>query len=334
MSRKSSLYPLLFAPELKGYLWGGRNLEQLLGRELPPGKIAESWEIAAHPDGASIVTNGLYAGQSLAVVYKKMGIELIGRNNAWAQDRDKFPLLVKLLDAADKLSVQVHPDDDYALTHEGNELGKTEMWVVLHARPGAEIILGVREGTSPDIFRRGISEGTLGDFLHRIPVNTGDHICVPSRSVHAIMDGLLIAEIQQNSNTTYRVFDWNRTENSVPRALHVDKAMDVINFNMVEPRLIPAEIVEDKLGVRRSRLCQNRYFTTERVELAGGAAFEHNLTGDSLEIWGVIDGSVVIDEITLSAVEFTLLPAYLGEFKVSTTSGATCLRVFVEGVPE
>mgnify|MGYP001317286758 CR=1 FL=1 len=224
----------------------------------------------------------------------------------------------------------MHPDDTYALAHEGNELGKTEMWVVLHARPGAEIILGLRGGTTPDLFRRGIAEGTLDRYLHKIKVKAGDHICVPSGSVHAILDGLLIAEIQQNSNTTYRVFDWNRTENGVPRTLHVDKAMEVINFGMVEPRLPPVEVVSDNRGIRRSILCRNKYFTTEKVELNAGAEFQHNLNGETFEIWGVMDGNVALNEVDLSTVEFTLLPAFLGRFTVSASKGAACLRVYVE----
>lgn len=331
MSRSfTQLYPLLFTPALKSYIWGGRNLKEQLGRELPDGPVAESWEIAAHEDGTSIVSNGVFAGHSLAYVHDLLGIELIGRHNSWAQERGKFPLLVKLLDAADKLSVQVHPDDTYAQANEGNELGKTEMWVVLHARPGAEIILGIRSGTTPDGFRTGILNGMLEQYLHRIPVKSGDHICVPSGTLHAILDGILIAEIQQNSNITYRVFDWNRADNGNPRALHIDKAMEVINFGMVEPNLPTAEFIDDVNGVRRSLLCRNKYFTTERIEFDKGAEFTNALTGDSFEIWGVIDGTVNINEVALHGVRFALLPAFLGPLSVTASHGATCLRVFVE----
>jgi len=133
----TTFYPLLFTPVLKDYIWGGRNLEKL-GRDLPDGIIAESWEIAGHPDGTTAVANGTYAGKLLTEIQEELGLDLIGTNCAWAQERGKFPLLIKLLDANRPLSVQVHPKDDYALAHEGNELGKTEMWVVLHAEPGAK----------------------------------------------------------------------------------------------------------------------------------------------------------------------------------------------------
>jgi mannose-6-phosphate isomerase len=330
MSDRADIYPLLFEPVLKTYIWGGRTLAERLGRALPPGNVAESWEIAAHEDGASIVSNGRFAGQPLTAVHAALGLDLTGRNSAWAQARGKFPLLVKLLDAHDRLSVQVHPDDEYALAHEGNELGKTEMWVVLHAEPGARVILGVRAGTTAAGFRQAIADGTLEQHLHSVPIAPGDFVCVPSGTVHAILEGALIAEVQQNSNTTYRVYDWNRAQDGRGRALHVDKALDVINFAQVEPALVPPHLVDERDGVRRRLLCRNRYFTTERVELAAGAAYQGACDGRTLEIWGVIDGRAGVAGLPLAAVRFTLLPAALGPFSVTSAAGAVCLRCYVE----
>lgn len=329
MGIRDDLYPLLFEPVLKDYVWGGRNFERLLGRQLPEGIVAESWEIAAHEDGASIVTNGRYSGWPLTAVHAELGLDLIGSNNAWAQERGKFPLLIKLLDAHDKLSVQVHPDDDYALREEGNELGKTEMWVVLHAAPGSAIILGVREGTTPDRFRAAIEDGTLENYLHTIPLTQGDVICVPAGSVHALLNGALIAEIQQNSNTTYRVYDWNRQREGKARPLHIRQAMDVIDFAQIEPRLPAPEQVASEGGVTRYRLCANRYFVTERVEFDPGAVFHGRCDSSSLEIWGAIEGEVMVREQCLRAVQFTLLPAAMGDFRVRATGNATCLRTYV-----
>ncbi len=323
-------YPMLFVPVLKDYIWGGRNLARLLGRDLPDGRVAESWEIAAHEDGVAVVANGPYAGMSLTAVHERLGLKLIGTNNRWAQDRGKFPLLIKLLDAQDKLSIQVHPDDSYALAHEGNELGKTEMWVVLHATPEAAIILGVRAGTTPEMFREAIEKGTLEDHIHTLPVQAGDAVCVPSGTVHAILSGVVIAEIQQNSNTTYRVYDWNRTQNGVARPLHIDKALDVINFDVVEPQLATPRLLSDEAGIRRYALCQNQYFTTERVEFDDAAEFSGLLNGDSLEIWGVIDGHIAVNDVSMAAVQFTLLPAALGSYRVKASGPATCLRTYVE----
>jgi len=321
---------MTFTPVFKDYLWGGRNLEKL-GRKLPAGIIAESWEIAGHEDGTSVVKNGFWAGKELTEVHTELGLDLIGCNNAWAQERGKFPLLVKLLDANKPLSVQVHPDDGYALANEGNELGKTEMWVVLRAEPGAELILGVKAGTTPQAFRQGIMDGVLEPYLHHLPVKAGDHICVPAGTLHAIMEGLLIAEIQQNSNATYRVYDWNRVRaDGKLRPLHIDKALDVIDFERVEPGLCPPELVAEGKGLRRFELCRNRYFVTERVEMEAGAMYRGECNGDSLEIWGVIEGRVEVSELPLEAVHFTLLPAALGKFRVRAKSKATLLRTYVD----
>lgn len=325
------LYPMTFEPVLKDYIWGGRNLARL-GRDLPAeGVIAESWEIAAHEDGTTRVANGPYAGKPLTEVREALGLDLIGRNCAWAQERAKFPLLVKLLDANRRLSVQVHPRDEYALAHEGNELGKTEMWVVLHAEPGAEVILGVKAGTTRPAFREAIEEGRLEPHLHRLPVQAGDHLCVPAGSLHAILAGALIAEIQQNSNTTYRVYDWNRVgDDGKPRPLHVDRALEVIDFDQVEPALTPPRPVVDAGPVRRWVLCRNEYFTTERVEIDEGAGYSGACNGDSLEIWGVVEGQVEVETLALEAVRFVLLPAALGAFTIRAKSKAALLRTYVE----
>lgn len=325
----NDLYPLLFSPVLKDYVWGGRNLELLFDRALPPGIIAESWEIAAHPDGASVVRNGRFANQTLPQVHQQLGLELLGTNSQWAQERGKFPLLIKLLDAQQNLSVQVHPNDDYAQKHEGNELGKSEMWVVLHAQPDAAIIYGVTEGTTPDKFRQAIADGKLEPYLHRVSVRTGDVVCVPAGTLHAILGGTVIAEIQQNSNTTYRVYDWNRKTTGKPRPLHVDKALDVINFAQVEPSLCQPELVSDEEGVKQFRLCANRYFVTERVEMAAGSEWHGVCDGRTFEIWGCVAGTAVLNHTPLPAISFTLLPAALGPFTVQAATSATLLRTYV-----
>lgn len=324
------LYPLLFEPVLKSYLWGGRNLE-LLGRALPPdGVIAESWEIAGHAAGDTVVANGPYAGRTLTQLHAALGLELIGSRNAWAQARGKFPLLVKLIDASQALSVQVHPDDDYASLHEGDELGKTEMWVALHARPGAELILGVAAGTTREAFGAGIAAGAIEPLLHRVPVKAGDHVCVPAGTLHAILDGMILVEIQQNSNTTYRVYDWGRVDaDGRPRPLHIAEALDVIDFDRAAPNLCPPVLIAEADGVRRSELCRNRYFVTERVELAPGATFDGRCDGATLEIWGAIAGSATVNGVALTAVRFALLPAALGEFSVTAAEAATLLRTYV-----
>ena len=333
MTSTVSLYPLTFTPALQQYVWGGRNLERLFGRELPPGNIAESWEISAHPAGISVVDNGPLAGLTLPQLQKQLGLELTGKNAAKDVQREQFPLLIKLLDAQQRLSVQVHPNDNYARLHEDAESGKSEMWVVLHAEPKAAVILGVREGTTPSAFRQAIAANSLEQYLHRLPVKSGDFVCVPSGSLHAILGGLVIAEVQQSSNATYRVYDWGR--NAAKRPLHVDKAMKVINFQQVEPGLPEPVPLPDHQEYRREILCRNNHFTVERLSFAAGKGFRGRCDGRTFELWGVIRGSAAVkaavSTVDLSVVRFVLLPAALGDFEIRALEEATLLRVYIDG---
>ncbi|MBN1231332.1 MAG: class I mannose-6-phosphate isomerase [Anaerolineales bacterium] len=326
---KHKFYPMLFNPILKDYIWGGKNLAKF-GRPLPEeGVVAESWEIAAHQAGDTMISNGLYEGKSLSQIYQKLGLDLIGKKNQWAQDRGIFPLLIKLLDASKPLSVQVHPDDNYALEHEGNELGKTEMWVILKAEPEAAVILGVEKETNAEEFRQAIVKGTLEKYLHKIPVQAGDVINVPSGSVHAILEGIVLTEIQQNSNTTYRVYDWNRLgSDGVPRELHIEQGLDVIDYRQVQPQKVIPEILENTEGSRIEVLEHNCYFTTQRVTLKKGTTFSGNCDGESLEIWGVLSGSVELNSTHLEEIQFTLLPASMGEYSLKALDDTILLRVF------
>lgn len=329
------LYPMTFEPVLKDYIWGGFNLARVLPRPVPTDKAyAEAWTISAHQNGNCVVENGALAGQSLAGLVQRLGLDLLGTRAEWAHERGKFPLLVKVLDACRELSVQVHPDDAYALANEGNELGKTEMWVVLSARPGAEIILGVTPGTTRENFRQAIVDGKLEPHLHRLAVKAGDVVCVPAGSLHAILDGLLIAEIQQNSDTTYRVYDWNRLgHDGKPRQLHVDRALDVINFGQVAPSLVEPKPLDAPEGVGRFELCRNRYFVVERWVVPAGMTYRGNCDGSTLEIWGAVEGQVSIsgggEQVGLRAIDFALLPAGMGDFTITTSKATTLLRTYL-----
>jgi mannose-6-phosphate isomerase len=326
------LYPLTFSPVLKPYVWGARNLERLYGRVLPAGKIAESWEIAAHPAGMSIVDNGPLAGYSLQQLQEQMGLALLGSSAAQSVRTGRFPLLVKLLDAQRRLSVQVHPDDAFARSHENEEYGKSEMWVVLHAEPDAAIILGVREGTTKSAFRQAIATGKLEQYLHRLALRSGDFVCVPSGSLHAILGGLVIAEIQQSSDVTYRVYDWSR--NDPERPLHVDRALQVINFEQIEPGLPAAEPLATDLNYRHELLCRNSHFTVERLYLQAGGRFTGRCDGRSLELWGTASGLAVLEwtggSTELEASRFALMPAAMGDYAVLAREAATMLRVYAE----
>jgi mannose-6-phosphate isomerase len=326
-------YPLLFEPVLKDYLWGGRSLERLFGRRLPPGPTAESWEISGHPDGETVVANGPAKGIGLADLHRRLGAALAGRRAAGSRH---FPLLIKLLDAADRLSLQVHPGDEFARERENGQLGKSEMWVVLHADPGAAVILGVRAGTDARRFRAAADAGALEPLLHTIPIQAGDFVCVPSTSLHAILGRAVIAEIQQSSNITYRVFDWNRAgPDGRPRQLHLEKALQVINFDQIEPALPRAQPLGAPAGVGRWLLCRNEHFLVERLEVGGAAAFGGACNGESLEIWGTIAGDATVtggdESVALPAVRFVLLPATLGAYQIVNSADvpATLLRVYL-----
>lgn len=224
------LYPMTFEPVYHEKLWGGRRLETLFQRKLPSGRIGESWDVAAHPNGMSIVNRGSLQGSTLAQVAAEYPDELYGTS---ALVPERFPLLVKIIDAQQALSVQVHPDDAYGREHEQGEYGKTEAWYVLHAEPGATVVYGLHPDVTKESFRRLVESGRTEEGLREIPVQAGDILHIPAGLVHALGAGVVVAEVQQNSDTVYRVFDWNRVDDSgQPRELHVDKAFDVINFTM------------------------------------------------------------------------------------------------------
>jgi len=309
----SELYPLIFTPILKQYLWGGRNLEKL-GRVIPPNiKVAESWEISSHADGMTLVSNGHFAGKNLSELLTILGVDLVGTRNLWALERGIFPHLVKLLDAEDNLSIQVHPDDDYAREHVSDtELGKSEMWVVLDAKPEAAVIFGFSEELTTETFQGLIEKGTLERSLNYIKVKPGDHLCVPPGTLHAILKGVLLAEIQQNSNTTFRVYDWGRTDDhGRARELHIAKALDVINFQQVNEQLPKAKIIDKNERFQRELLCVSPYFTVERLTFYQNFEYFGECDGSSLEIWGVVYGCAEIEGLLMDQVGFTLLPAGL-----------------------
>jgi len=321
------LYPLTFDPIFKDYVWGGRNLAEKLGRSLPDGIVAESWDIAAHPNGSSLVNAGSMQGKTLGEVMALWGEALVGSNSQPALELGKFPLLIKLLDANRWLSVQVHPDDAYGLAHE-QEFGKTEMWIVLHAEPGAEIIYGFVPGVTRERYAQEIADERAADSLQRLPVKKGDVIFVPAGAIHALGPGIIVAEIQQNSDTTYRIYDWGR-----PRPIHLEQALAVLDFGMVTPGPVrPRTLIkEDGLHVEQLAVCP--YFETNRIILPPDNAFYGFCDGATFEVWGVLEGRATIEwsgePVTLAGVSWALLPADMGEFQVIAEEQSTLLRVIV-----
>ncbi len=326
MENSQGLYPLTFSPVFKDYPWGGRNLEHF-GRTLPAGIVAESWDVAAHPNGSSPVRDGMWQGRALNDLVAELGEALVGERCTAAAEAGRFPLLIKLLDANTWLSVQVHPDDAYALAHEG-EPGKTEMWVVLEAQPGAELLFGFNRPITKEDYAQAIADGRAEEPLHRMAVQKGDVVFVPPGAMHALGPGIVVAEIQQNSDTTYRVYDWGR-----PRPLHLEKALAVTNFDIVgaKPAVPNVVLNEDKLRVEVLAICP--YFQTERLTMPAAGAFFSESDGMTFDIFGVLAGRARIEwdgaPVTLEAVDWVLIPAEMGEYQVVAETDAQLLRVFV-----
>ncbi len=220
----SNLDPVKLSPAFKDYLWGGVRLKSEFNKQCDFERVAESWELSAHKDGQSIVTGGAYNGLSMSEYIGSLGKDALGQR---CGKYDYFPLLIKLIDAKGDLSVQVHPSDEYALAHEG-EYGKTEMWYILDCDEGASLYYGFSRDVSRDEYAAAIEEGRLTELLNKVSVKQGDVFFIPAGTVHAIGAGILICEIQQNSNTTYRVYDYNRRDKDGNlRPLHIEKALEV-----------------------------------------------------------------------------------------------------------
>ena len=324
------LYPLRFTPVYFEKVWGDRRLETVMGRTLPPGQpIGESWEVADHPHGKSVIINGPLRGTSLHELIQHEPEALLGAH-VRALRGDTFPLLVKYIDADDQLSVQVHPDDAYAQAHEG-ELGKTEMWYVLHADPDAAIIAGLREGVTKEAFIEALEDGDPASLLHHLPMKTGEAILIPAGRIHALLPGLLVLEIQENSDTTYRLYDWGRVGlDGKPRELHIDKALTVTDWAdyAAKPETEHPELLGDN---RRSVLTVSPYFTVEKYTLASEQVF--HLHGDRFHILNCVAGA---GELTwqdgmemLRYGDSVLLPADLTDFAIQPDRGASFLLSYV-----
>ena len=225
-------YPLRFQPIYQERLWGGDHHRRLLGAEVPAGgAIGESWEIADRPQAETKIRNGELAGRTLREVTAEHPEALLGPG---ARPDDRFPLLVKFIGSRDRLSLQVHPDDAYAKRHHPGELGKTEMWYILDAEPGAELMIGFRTPQTREAVSEAIAAGRFEDMVRRVPVKPGEAFFLPAGRVHAIGAGIMLAEIQENSDVTYRVYDYNRRDaQGRPRELHVDRALDVMHYDDV-----------------------------------------------------------------------------------------------------
>ncbi|MFT3952526.1 MAG: class I mannose-6-phosphate isomerase [Oscillospiraceae bacterium] len=304
---------LKLKPAFKDYLWGGTRLRDDFKKDCAFEKIAESWELSCHKDGDSVIANGADAGKTLAA-YLAENTAALGTSCARF---DNFPILIKLIDAKDNLSVQVHPDNDYALRVEG-EYGKTEMWYIVDCDEGAELLYGFASEVSKEEFARRIADNTLLSVTNSVPVKKGDVFFIAAGTLHAIGKGILIAEIQQNSNTTYRIYDYGRVgADGKTRPLHVEKALDVTALCPAQP--YPESPVVTHAGYTEQLLAQCDYFHVTKLDVTANAALE--VTGESFVSLLFLDGAG-----TLSgggqALEFAkgdsfFLPAGFGNYMIS-----------------
>ena len=311
-------------PAFKDYLWGGTKLRDEFGKLCDYDKVAESWELSCHKDGNSVIASGEFAGTSLADYITGAEKEALGSHCAKFEN---FPILIKLIDAKDNLSGQVHPDNDYALRVEG-EYGKTEMWYVVDCDPGASLLYGFRREISKEEFRRRIENNTLLEVANRVEVHPGDVFFIEARTLHAIGSGILIAEIQQNSNTTYRVYDYGRVgADGKPRQLHVEKALDVTRLTPPDrPCGRPQAVPESFGGCTSLLLAECEYFTVRELEIFSRG--ELTADGTSFHSLLVLDGSFTLsmdgEEMPLKKGDSVFVPAASGTYAL-TGSGKAIL---------
>lgn len=322
------LGPILLRGSLHETIWGGRNLATIAGKALPAGAaVGESWETALD----ATATDGAFAGRTLGDLVEELGVALIG-TRAREVLGARFPLLAKFIDAQAKLSVQVHPDDAYASAHERGALGKTEAWYILHAEPGAAIVYGLNRNASREEVRQAIAETRLEGLLRDEAVRAGDVIFVPAGTVHAIGGGIVLYELQEYSDITYRLYDYGRLQDGAPRPLHVDQALDVMRYApAAATRATPLEVARGREHGRRV-LVACRYFLLEELLVDGGSA--HRTQPTSCQIVSVLGGACEIraegGTVRLGLGETAVLPATLGDY---TLHGERA-RVLRSSVPD
>ncbi|MDO5150853.1 MAG: type I phosphomannose isomerase catalytic subunit [Oscillospiraceae bacterium] len=304
------LLPQKLNPAFKDYIWGGTKLKEQFSKSCSFEKIAESWELSCHEDGPSVIAG---SNQTLAEYIKENGKEVLGTN---CSHFDSFPVLIKLIDASDNLSVQVHPDNSYALEHEG-EYGKTEMWYIVDCEEGSSLLYGFSKNITKEEFSESIKNNTLLSKVKKVPVKKGDVFFIKSGTLHAIGKGIVIAEIQQNSNTTYRIYDYGRKDkNGNERELHIDKACEVTDLCPAEPCPFNEPCIFEGYSSRLLSSCE--YFTVHLVDITEKAGFDTDST--SFEHLLVIEGKGTLESqnfhTDLKKGDSLFIPAGYGRFTV------------------
>ena len=330
------IHPLKFKPIPKRRIWGGRTLETMFGKELPPDEpIGESWELADLEEGQSVVAEGPAAGRTLGELVREWGTDLLGRAELF---EGRFPLLIKFLDARENLSVQVHPDRAYVERHDEDARLKNEAWYVLDADPGGCIYRGLEPGVDRAQFREAIEAGTVESLMHRIDVHAGESYYLPSGTLHALGAGVVVAEIQTPSDTTFRVFDWNRVDRKTgkPRRLHVEQALECIHFG---PEQEEAFAARPSLGAgvwsQVERLVACPSFVVDRAMLDAGA--ERDIPYAEPVVWMVLEGRGAVrygrgdHHVSFQRGDTLLLPAALERGRVAPEGECVWLEVTLPG---
>ena len=306
----TNLYPMKLEAAYKDYLWGGIRLKEEFGKVTDVDPVAESWEISCHPDGDSMITNGEFEGRSLWSVLSS-NTEMMGTK---CIDKSQFPVLIKFIDAKDKLSLQVHPDDAYAFREE-NQQGKNEMWYIVDCVPDAKLILGFKHEHTKEELRSMIENDTMQDHVQFVDISPGDCYCIPAGLLHAICEGVLIAELQQNSNVTYRVYDYGRVgPDGQPRELHIKKALDVTNTSL-KPEKSDLGIIKTANYIEE-KLADWDYFNAWKLNLFG--KIELNAGIESFQTLTCLKGSATLQyddgSLDLGKGESIFIPAGFGRY--------------------
>ena len=303
------LYPMKLTAPCKDYIWGGNRLREEYGKISDADKIAESWELSCHKDGESVIADGEFAGMTLTAFIEKAGREVLGSN---CRRFEYFPILIKLIDAKDNLSVQVHPDNEYAQRVEG-EYGKTEMWYIVDCDPGAELLYGFKHKISKEEFERRIKDNTLLEVTNSVEVHKGDFFFIEAGTLHAIGKGILIAEIQQNSNTTYRIYDYGRVgADGKPRQLHIDKAVEVTELIPPKYPYKPMGNEEVKDGFTEQLLSKCEYFRVKKLIVSEKCTLEAG--SGSFNSILILDGNGELDGVKLKKGDSCFIPSGYGKY--------------------
>lgn len=305
---------LKLTPPTKDYIWGGTRLSKEYGILSFDDRQAEAWMLSCHEAGQCIIENGDFRGRTLSDVLSAEGKSYLGTN---CEKFSAFPILIKLIDARDNLSVQVHPDDEYAMRVEG-EFGKTEAWYIVDCDDDAEIIYGFSQDTDRETFRKSIEENTLLEYVNRVKVKKGDIFFIEAGTLHAICKGILLAEVQQNSNTTYRVYDYGRLQNGKPRELHIEKALDVTSTKAIDASGKPQGETEKKEGYSETLLTSCDLFTVKRLDVEEKAVLSAGK--ESFVSLVALEGNGVVMHgdscVTLYKGDSLFVPAGFGEFEI------------------